>query len=76
MNLDVYSNQYIYMMYGGTYMKKTYSKPAMEVTEFRFSEHIAASTPVVVPCFPIYSNVDTTGDHICDGTPVPAGSTK
>jgi len=24
-------------------MKKTYSKPTFEVTEFRFSEHIAAS---------------------------------
>ncbi|MEI6580392.1 MAG: hypothetical protein WCN92_13150 [Eubacteriales bacterium] len=24
-------------------MKKNYEKPAMEVTEFRFSEHIAAS---------------------------------
>jgi len=24
-------------------MKKTYSKPAFEITEFRFSEHIATS---------------------------------
>lgn len=77
MNLDVYSEQYIYMVYGGNCMKRTYSKPAMEVTEFRFSEHIATSgTTPVVPCYPIYYNVDNTGDHICDNTPVYGGMTK
>lgn len=57
-------------------MKKTYSKPAMEVTEFRFSEHIAASGTPALPCFPAYSNVDNTGDHLCDTTAVYLGMTK
>lgn len=56
-------------------MKKTYQKPELEVTHFCFSEHIAASG-VVTPCYPIYSNTDYTGDHICDTTAVKVGQTN
>jgi len=55
--------------------KKTYQKPQMEVTEFRFSEHIAASGAQPV-CYPIYSNQDNNGDHICDSSPTYVGSTN
>ena len=76
MSLVVYFSQYIFMVHGGTSMKRTYLKPVMEVTEFRFSEHIAASGTPVVNCYPIYYNVDVTNDHICDNTPVYGGMTK
>ena len=56
-------------------MKKKYEEPRFEVTKFQFSEHIAASGGGTV-CYPIYSNVDTTGDHICDGTAVYVGKTN
>jgi len=57
-------------------MKRAYEKPHMEVTLFRFSEHIAASGGPTPICYPIYSNVDTTGDNICDGTAVYQGRTN
>lgn len=34
-------------------MKKQYEKPHLEVTEFRFSEHIAASG---TNCYSVYTN--------------------
>jgi len=56
-------------------MKKQYEQPNLEVTEFRFSEHIAASGGT--SCYPMYTNVDTDGNHICDtGTPTYTGSTN
>lgn len=54
-------------------MKKTYQKPELEVAKFCFSEHVAASGVV---CYPIYSNTDYTGDHICDTAPIKVGQTN
>lgn len=55
-------------------MKKKYEQPRLEVTEFRFSEQIASSPGT--KCYPIWSNTDTTGDNICDNTPVYVGKTN
>ncbi|HOP11762.1 MAG TPA: hypothetical protein PK629_09765 [Oscillospiraceae bacterium] len=49
-------------------MKKHYEKPCLEVTEFRFSEHIAASGDAVPNCTIIWLNSGPTG--CTSGTPV------
>lgn len=46
-------------------MKKQYEKPRLEVTEFCFSEHIAASGGGT--CFSVWSNIGATS--CTSGTP-------
>lgn len=51
-------------------MKKTYETPSVEKIAFQYRDQVVVASGNG-SCEPIYANVDTDGNKICDqGTPV------